>query len=122
MRGAGLFGRGCESLECVLLFPANVIMTQAKIGTRREPKKIGTRRAERPAPLTNSSIRLVRLYTPIGKIILTVQILYNYTVPEILYELLGFRVVQFPLFVIVRLYTPIGKSQYNFLIITEALS
>ena len=31
-------------------------------------------------------------------------------------------VEQIPLFVIVRLYTPIGKSQYNFLIITEALS
>ena len=56
---------------------------------------------------------IVRLYTPIGKIILTVQILYNYTVPEILYEIFGFRVVQFPLFVIVRLYTPIGNSSQN---------
>ena len=46
---------------------------------------------------------------PPGGIILTEQILYNYTVREILYEIFGFRVEQIPLFLIVRLYTPIGK-------------
>ena len=45
---------------------------------------------------------IVRLYTPIGKIILTVQILYNYTVPEILYELFGFRFLPYKTYEFVK--------------------